>query len=601
MINSIRKGLSSALCALITLVLAAIAAYAEMPIKQADERDQDIRVLLTRLSLSDRIDITLSSAYALKTDDGSDVRFSGGSELAVLIKNGDMYLHCEGISFNAGKSLRLMRYAVEDGVEYGFRRANFPALYAGDLTLYIEDGVLKPVLTINVEDYLLGVVPYEMSDGFPLEALKAQAVTARTYALRKQNPSRAYDLVDNTNDQVYYGYLAGHGKVEQAVSETRGVCGFYENELAMCYYSASNGGQTERTKTAWPDSEQLAYYAFGADNYDYENPQSTVRSMTVQKIYAEDDTAPFRLRKLLAVELSDRLEALGYTPEPDCIRVLEVSELYADTPSGGADSKLMTMLHLTARIAARKNIYMPQDTLAPVVDSDMEEVSLFSTPEPIPTPTLTADLGASVAAEPQYGPFEELPESVKLDIKIFPNAESALGMDILSHRDNELWSVKERKSSFTIEVRRYGHGVGMSQRGAQWMASKYKMSFEAILDFYYPGMELMQYPEADERLLPEDEALAEDAGPAPTPTPRPTLMPATMEPEDGQWFARVTEIADDSSLNLRRTPDMGGEIVMRLYKNQRLLVLERCPEEGWVKVRTDSAEGYVVEEYLTDE
>ena len=63
----------------------------------------------------------------------------------------------------------------------------------------------------------------------------------------------------------------------------------------------------------------------------------------------------------------------------------------------------------------------------------------------------------------------------------------------------------------------------------------------------------------------------------------------------------MTEIDDDSSLNLRKTPDLGGEILMRLYKGQQVLVLERCPQEGWVKVRTDVAEGYVVEEYLTAE
>ena len=51
---------------------------------------------------------------------------------------------------------------------------------SGDLTLTVKDGVIRPVLTLPVETYLLGVVPYEMSDSFPLEALKAQAVCART-------------------------------------------------------------------------------------------------------------------------------------------------------------------------------------------------------------------------------------------------------------------------------------------------------------------------------------------------------------------------------------------------------------------------------------
>ena len=76
-------------------------------------------------------------------------------------------------------------------------------------------------------------------------------------------------------------------------------------------------------------------------------------------------------------------------------------------------------------------------------------------------------------------------------------------------------------------------------------------------------------------------------------------MPLTLVPEEGQWLAEVTEIAEDSSLNLRQEPSLNAVIVMRLYKGQELLVQERCEEEGWVKVNMDSAEGYVMESFLT--
>ena len=59
--------------------------------------------------------------------------------------------------------------------------------------------------SLSVEDYLLGVVPYEMSNSFPLEALKAQAVCARTYALSHVQGDPYYDLEDTTNDQVFRG------------------------------------------------------------------------------------------------------------------------------------------------------------------------------------------------------------------------------------------------------------------------------------------------------------------------------------------------------------------------------------------------------------
>ena len=166
---------------------------------------------------------------------------------------------------------------------------------------------------------------------------------------------------------------------------------------------------------------------------------------------------------------------------------------------------------------------------------------------------------------------------------------------------NEIWSVTENDEAFTLEARRYGHGVGMSQRGAQVMASRYGMTYQDILGFYYPAMKLRQYQNNTRRFAKVDEALSSTAGPAPSPTPRPTLMPSTMVALEDQWFAYVTEIADDSSLNLRSIPSMSGDIQMRLYKNQRLLVIERCPEEGWVHMQTDVADGYVMEKYLTQE
>ena len=141
----------------------------------------------------------------------------------------------------------------------------------------------------------------------------------------------------------------------------------------------------------------------------------------------------------------------------------------------------------------------------------------------------------------------------------------------------------------------------MSQRGAQQMASAHKKSYQEIMKFYYPGLKLMQYDDIPVNVAETEEALVEDAGPAASPTPRPTLMPLTLEKADGQWFASVTEITEDSSLNLRSEPNLSSEIKMRLYKNQRLLVLERCLQEGWVKVQTDSVEGYVMEKYLTRE
>lgn len=599
-----RRSIRRCLALLLMLALPLCAAQAQdMTLPSAGARDQTVRVYLSHLNLTDRMDLTLVSAYSVHTQAGAQLHFQAGSEVAVLLRDGALYLYYEGMSQLAGQSVTLLRDTAEG--ESGFRLTNYPALYAGDLQIDVVDGKVRPILSVHVEDYLLGVVPYEMSDSFPLEALKAQAVAARTYALRSQDPSQPYDLVDTTNDQVYRGYLPGNDQTERAIQETRGVCGFYRDQLAQCYYSASNGGQTELVETVWPTDEDFGYYAFGDDPYDVENPDSVVRTFEMKKTYGEEETAPYALRNLLATQLFDQLTALGYDPAPESVRVDGVS---AVSVSGAAseDNKYMTRLTLTVSISGRTRKNAP----APVVDLNAEEVSLFEVVDETPSPTPTVQttgfmpvvtVTPSPTPTPVYGPFTPIEEPFTLELDIFPTAEQALGLDITAHYDNELWSVRETDDAYIVEARRFGHGVGMSQRGAQWMAAEYGKTYQEIIAFYYPGLTLMRYEDQPAQMTQPEAALAATPGPAPTPTPRPTLMPMTLTPQEGQWLATVTEIDDDSSLNLRKTPDLGGEILMRLYKGQQLLVLERCPQEGWVKVRTDVAEGYVVEDYLTAE
>ena len=599
-----RRSIRRCLALLLMLALPLCAAQAQdMTLPSAGARDQTVRVYLSRLNLTDRMDLTLVSAYSVHTQAGAQLHFQAGSEVTVLLRDGALYLYYEGMSQLAGQSVTLLRDAVEG--ESGFRLTNYPALYAGDLQIDVVDGKVRPILSVHVEDYLLGVVPYEMSDSFPLEALKAQAVAARTYALRSPHPPPPFDVVQTTNDQVYRGYLPVNDQTERAIQETRGVCGFYRDQLAQCYYSASNGGQTELVETVWPTDEDFGYYAFGDDPYDVENPDSVVRTFEIKKTYGEEETAPYALRNLLATQLFDQLTALGYDPAPESVRVDGVS---AVSVSGAAseDNKYMTRLTLTVSISGRTRKNAP----APVVDLNAEEVSLFEVVDETPSPTPTVQttgfmpvvtVTPSPTPTPVYGPFTPIEEPFTLELDIFPTAEQALGLDITAHYDNELWSVRETDDAYIVEARRFGHGVGMSQRGAQWMAAEYGKTYQEIIAFYYPGLTLMRYEDQPAQMTQPEAALAATPGPAPTPTPRPTLMPMTLTPQEGQWLATVTEIDDDSSLNLRKTPDLGGEILMRLYKGQQLLVLERCPQEGWVKVRTDVAEGYVVEDYLTAE
>ena len=88
----------------------------------------------------------------------------------------------------------------------------------GSYTLYV-------IAHVYIEDYLYGVVPYEMGNSSNVEALKAQAVAARTYTVRmmSRRASNRYDVVDTTSDQVYRGTPSGNANCVTAIDSTRGI------------------------------------------------------------------------------------------------------------------------------------------------------------------------------------------------------------------------------------------------------------------------------------------------------------------------------------------------------------------------------------------
>ena len=198
------------------------------------------------------------------------------------------------------------------------------------------------------------------------------------------------------------------------------------------------------------------------------------------------------------------------------------------------------------------------------------------------------------------GPF--IPAgSFTITLKLFPDVLAALGIEI-SGNGNEIVTVNETKTHFQITTGRYGHGVGLSQRGAQWMASEGKKSFEEIIRFYFPGSELRKMNTQDlapvsvpEILIPHIADESEEIEPA----PQATLMPVTDKNiPDGAYMASVEGIDDGSTLNLRSRPSMASQVVMRLIKHQHLIVLDELDVPGWAHVKTDAAEGYVMSSYL---
>ena len=129
--------------------------------------------------------------------------------------------------------------------------------YYGDFQYTrLTSGVLTVVNFVGLEDYVKGVVPNEMSASWPLEALKAQAVCARTYVAANQNKYRQYgfDMTNDTYCQVYCGLNGANETTDRAVDETAGLFVRYEGKLCSVAYFAADGGATEDSENVWSDT-----------------------------------------------------------------------------------------------------------------------------------------------------------------------------------------------------------------------------------------------------------------------------------------------------------------------------------------------------------
>jgi stage II sporulation protein D len=132
---------------------------------------------------------------------------------------------------------------------------------------------VRVVNVVGLEPYLWGVVPSEMPDRWPAEALQAQAVVARTYALTHlQKGGGDFDLYPDTRSQVYGGIPAESDPTQEAVNATAGEVVLYKGDLAQTFFFSSSGGRTANVQDVWYGSKPTPYLVSVPDPYDTLSP-----------------------------------------------------------------------------------------------------------------------------------------------------------------------------------------------------------------------------------------------------------------------------------------------------------------------------------------
>ncbi len=141
--------------------------------------------------------------------------------------------------------------------------------FSGKLNLFVLDSEILVVNVLGIEKYLSSVVGSEMPAKWPIEALKAQAIASRTYAL-KQKGNNLFDIDSTQKNQVYNGLESRTYKTIRAVKSTRSLVLTYKNKLINALFHSSSGGMTENSQDVWKNKYP---YLSSVKDFDKNNPK----------------------------------------------------------------------------------------------------------------------------------------------------------------------------------------------------------------------------------------------------------------------------------------------------------------------------------------
>ena len=349
---------------------------------------------------------------------------------------------------------------------YNVRRAVGVPSYRGTLEIALCEGKLLVVNELSLEEYLYGVLPSEMPESFGTEALKAQAICARSYACNQlmANRYREYGahVDDSMNCQVYQNY----GEVEaatEAVKATFGKILSREGECITAYYFSCSYGHTADSLDIWGENTgTLLEGGVQVDNKDTGNLSKTEQFenfLNSDRQWYDEESVWFRWSTVLGTELNDRI---------------------------------------LARLKERQKI-VPESILIQTSNSGEElyfeqgEVEAFGVLKDI----LVAERGDSgvitklilVGSEATYLIKKEYNVRyilAPMNVVYLKDGTTSGNMNLLP---SAYFTLEKGDNYFLVQGGGHGHGAGMSQYGAKYLA-KQGLSYEEILKHYYKEVDI---------------------------------------------------------------------------------------------------------------
>ena len=365
----------------------------------------------------------------------------------------------------AGKYVTLSKNKLYYG---GFR---FERIGGKDMTV---------VNMVDFEDYVKGVVATEMSTSWPVEALKAQAVAARSYAatLGTRHNSSHFDICDNTHCQAYTGQTRAGANSDAAGDQTVGQYAMYNGKVAETFYYSSNGGASEGSANVWGGSQSSYPYLVGRpDPYEAKAGVSNDWTKTVTS-----SVLVTGMKKLGYTNIGSSIVSIAVTSLTESGNPRKVTFTDSNGKSYSIDTRYVVgMLSLRSYrygFSAAAIAY-PSGTDAGPGDG----VNINGSTTVDGTSGLYAIDGNGNVSAVDGDAYVITSGGVT---QLEPGSGGGTGTGS-SGAAGSLSSTTGSNGSFTFIGRGWGHNVGMSQYGAYAMANM-GWNYQQILQFYYTGI-----------------------------------------------------------------------------------------------------------------
>lgn len=383
-------------------------------------KNPSVRVLI--LSTNYPVTVSVPASTILKNH-WLNKRFKSDTIFQIISKKESFAIQFKGFSLQIQDSILI----VPDSMRVSSINRK---KYRGAFYIYKTESGIEIVNVLDIEYYLMSVIPAEIGNGRKpndYQAVMAQAVSARTFTMDKilnnRSKSLRYDLLASTFDQVYDGISSENPNYESLLTETRGVIASYKNELIQSLYHSTCGGQTENSESIW-----------GGKSFDY-----------LRSVYCGDGQNNF----------------CSISPYFKWEKELQIS---------GRESKLKANLQNRGKIDSLDVFFHSnkiQDFRISKRDSSgrVAEITIRSDKKYL---TVKGDYVRWLFADDSGG--------------ILPSNWFSFTTEKLSNN---------KITKLNFKGRGFGHGLGMCQWGAIGM-SRLGYNYSQILKFYYRGIDLVK-------------------------------------------------------------------------------------------------------------